>query len=209
MWSLRPELLTPGQIRLIHRLPITLCSTTAWPASKPHPWYWHAGRRMNIKVCLLPDGDDPDSFARKHNATRVSTVHQRTWNGLIRFKTNLLLEDASKDPIKRAELINNIVQKHLGNPGSHCTRRIYQRMRTTIARGRQTTRFEVAKRREIQAEKKTSQSHNQQCAFRMPADVSGEFPPPFLPDDEDPYVLYPAGRKEARIYRYERLVIQQ
>lgn len=65
---------------------------------------------MNVKVCLLPDGDDPDSFARKHNATEFQAFIQENETDFIRFKTNLLLEDAGKDPIKRAELIGNLVQ---------------------------------------------------------------------------------------------------
>ena len=65
---------------------------------------------MNIKVCLLPDGDDPDSFAHKHNSTEFQTFISEHETDFIRFKTNLLLEDAGKDPIKRAELIGNLVQ---------------------------------------------------------------------------------------------------
>ena len=51
---------------------------------------------MNVKVCLLPDGDDPDSFARKHNATEFQAFIQENETDFIRFKTNLLLEDAWK-----------------------------------------------------------------------------------------------------------------
>ncbi len=65
---------------------------------------------MNIKVCLLPDGDDPDSFARKHNATEFQAFINEHETDFIRFKTNLLLKDAGRDPIKRAELIGNLVQ---------------------------------------------------------------------------------------------------
>ena len=65
---------------------------------------------MNIKVCLLPDGDDPDSFARKHNATDFQAYINNHEVDFIRFKTNLLMEEAGKDPIKRAELITSIVK---------------------------------------------------------------------------------------------------
>ena len=64
---------------------------------------------MNIKFCLLPDGDDPDSFARKHNAEefrRFITEHEQDF---IRFKTDLLLKGTENDPLKRAELIDDIV----------------------------------------------------------------------------------------------------
>lgn len=65
---------------------------------------------MNVKVCLLPDGDDPDSFARKHNATEYQAYISEHEVDFIRFKTNLLMEEAGKDPIKRASLIASIVK---------------------------------------------------------------------------------------------------
>ena len=65
---------------------------------------------MNVKVCLLPDGDDPDSFARKHNATDYQAYINDHETDFIRFKTDLLMEEAGKDPIKRASLISSIVK---------------------------------------------------------------------------------------------------
>lgn len=65
---------------------------------------------MNVKVCLLPDGDDPDSFARKHNATDYQAYINGHEVDFIRFKTDLLMEEAGKDPIKRAALISSIVK---------------------------------------------------------------------------------------------------
>lgn len=65
---------------------------------------------MNVKILLLPDGDDPDSFSRKHNAQEFKeyvAVHQTDF---ILFKTNLLLKDAERDPIKRAKLTEEIVK---------------------------------------------------------------------------------------------------
>ena len=66
---------------------------------------------MNIKVLLLPDGDDPDSFSRKHNATEFRKYIDDHEENFIRFKTNLLLKDAQRDPIKRAGLISDIRPK--------------------------------------------------------------------------------------------------
>ncbi len=65
---------------------------------------------MNIKVLLLPDGDDPDSFARKHNATEFEQYIQDHEENFIRFKTNLLLKDTQNDPIKRAGLIADMAR---------------------------------------------------------------------------------------------------
>ena len=65
---------------------------------------------MNIKVLLLPDGDDPDSFARKHNATEFRQYIADHEENFIRFKANLLLKDTQNDPIKRAGLITDMAR---------------------------------------------------------------------------------------------------
>ena len=65
---------------------------------------------MNIKVLLLPDGDDPDSFARNHNATEFQQYIAEHEENFIRFKTNLLLKDTKNDPIKRATLISDMAR---------------------------------------------------------------------------------------------------
>jgi len=65
---------------------------------------------MNVKVVLLPDGEDPDSFARKNNAFEFSLYIQQKETDFIRFKTRLLLDEAGNDPIKKASLISDILQ---------------------------------------------------------------------------------------------------
>ena len=64
---------------------------------------------MNVKVLLLPDGDDPDSFARKHTAQQFKEYIEAHQTDFIQFKTELLLKGV-KDPIKKAEAINNIIR---------------------------------------------------------------------------------------------------
>jgi len=64
---------------------------------------------MNLKVLLLPDGDDPDSFARKHTASDFRKYIEEKQTDFIQFKTDLLLR-SERDPLKRAEAINSIVQ---------------------------------------------------------------------------------------------------
>jgi DNA primase len=65
---------------------------------------------MNVKVVLLPDGEDPDSFARKRNAFEFALYIQQQETDFIRFKTKLLLDEAGEDPIKRATLISDILR---------------------------------------------------------------------------------------------------
>ena len=64
---------------------------------------------MNLKVLLLPDGDDPDSFARKHTASDFKQYIEEHQTDFIQFKTDLLLRN-ERDPLKRSEAINSIVK---------------------------------------------------------------------------------------------------
>ena len=64
---------------------------------------------MNIKVLVLPDGDDPDSFARKHSSADFKQYIEDNQVDFIQFKTNLMLNGVT-DPAKRSEAINSIVQ---------------------------------------------------------------------------------------------------
>ena len=64
---------------------------------------------MNIKVLLLPDGDDPDSFARKHTATEFKEYIEKNATDFISFKTRLTVENVT-DPVKRSEAISGIVK---------------------------------------------------------------------------------------------------
>ncbi len=64
---------------------------------------------MNVRVVLLPDGEDPDSFARAHSATELKEYIAEKQQDFISFKANLLMSEASSDPIKRAALIGDMV----------------------------------------------------------------------------------------------------
>merc|ERR1711991_326655 len=65
---------------------------------------------MNVKVVLFPDGEDPDSYARSHSAVEVEEFIKTNAKDFISFKTQLLLDEAKNDPVKRAGLIKEIVQ---------------------------------------------------------------------------------------------------
>ena len=67
------------------------------------------GEGMNIKVLLLPDGEDPDSFARKHTAKDFREYVEQHQQDFIDFKIDLMIRGVS-DPIKRAEAVNSIIQ---------------------------------------------------------------------------------------------------
>ncbi|WP_333662558.1 DNA primase [Chishuiella changwenlii] len=67
-------------------------------------------QEMNVKVLLLPEGEDPDSFAKKHSSSEIENYIKENATDFIRFKVNVLLEEANNDPIKKAELIREIVK---------------------------------------------------------------------------------------------------
>ena len=64
---------------------------------------------INVRVILLPEGEDPDSFAKSHNASDLKAFLENNQHDFIRFKTQLLMEDAQNDPTRRSEMILQIV----------------------------------------------------------------------------------------------------
>lgn len=64
---------------------------------------------MNVKVCLFPEGEDPDSFAKTNSQEELQKFLDKNSQDFIRFKASLLLEDAEKDPVKKAEVVRDIV----------------------------------------------------------------------------------------------------
>lgn len=194
--------LTPGQIKLIHRftnnMTILYDGDSAGIKASLRGIDMLLEEGMNIKVCLLPDGEDPDSFARQHNATEFQAFIKEHETDFIRFKANLLMEDAGKDPIKRAELIGSIVQSISVIPEAivrdvyikECAQLLHVEDRLLVS--------EVAKRREQQAESKAAQAERerqraQRQAEQQALDTNGEpLPPPptemeaALPDGELP-----------------------
>ena len=105
--------LTEGQIRLLHRftenITVLYDGDAAGIKASLRGIDMLLAEGMNIKVLLLPNGDDPDSFARKHRAEDFQNYIEQHQVDFIKFKTDLLLAGAGKDPIKRAELISDVV----------------------------------------------------------------------------------------------------
>ncbi|MFV0391075.1 MAG: DNA primase, partial [Paludibacteraceae bacterium] len=106
--------LTSGQIRLIHRftenITIIYDGDPAGIKASIRGIDLLLEEGINIKVLLLPDGDDPDSFARKNNASDFIRFVEENSVDFLRFKTNLLLEDVGNDPIKKTKLVQDIVR---------------------------------------------------------------------------------------------------
>ena len=105
--------LTTGQIRLIRRFTSNITVLYDGDAAGIHASIrgidMLLAEGMNVKVLLLPDGDDPDSFAQKHPAEEFRRYIEAHQTDFIEFKTNLLLKGVT-DPVKRSEAISSIVK---------------------------------------------------------------------------------------------------
>ena len=104
--------LTVEQIRLIHKftdnITIMYDGDSAGVHAAIRGLALILSEGMNVKVVLLPENEDPDSFSRKHTLQEVQAYIEGGEKDFITFKTDLLLEQAEGDPLKKAELINDI-----------------------------------------------------------------------------------------------------
>lgn len=79
---------------------------------------------LNIKVLLLPDGDDPDSYSRKHSSSEIQQYIDEHESDFIQFKTRILLDGAENDPIKKSQAITDVVKSIAVIPAA-ITRSVY------------------------------------------------------------------------------------
>ena len=168
---------------------------------------------MNVKVVLLPDGQDPDDFARRHTLDQVQDHIAQNEQDFINFKTDLLLGEAGNDPLKRANLINDIADTIALMPDA-VVRAVYVRataerfdmdeqiLADRISKTRSKVLLEEQKQRERAeaASHSHSQSLSQTYAPPMPDEyypVEGyeDVPPPDFMDEpvvvsafEEPYL---------------------
>lgn len=178
--------LTPDQIRLIHRftnnITVLYDGDGAGIKASIRGIDMLLEEGMNVKVCLLPDGDDPDSFARKHNATDYQAYINEHEVDFIRFKTNLLMEEAGKDPIKRASLISSIVKSISVIPDA-IVRSVYTRECSQLLQMEEKVLIEaVAKLMEQAQENKFKENQRkQQQALRAQQVPQGNAEKPVAP----------------------------
>lgn len=106
--------LTEGQIRLIHRftenVTVIYDSDPAGIKASLRGIDLLLAEGLNIKVMLLPDGDDPDSFAQSHSSSEVEEYLATHEQDFISFKTAILLDGLQNDPVARSKAIQNIVR---------------------------------------------------------------------------------------------------
>lgn len=194
--------LTPGQIRLIHRftnnITVIYDGDMAGIKASIRGIDMLLEEGMNIKVVLLPDGDDPDSFARKHNATDFQAYISANEVDFIRFKTNLLVKESAKDPMKRAELISDLV-KSISIIPEAIVRDVYAKECGQLLHLEQKLLItEIAKQREKLLEKGNKPER--------PSDPEAESAPPTA----EPYTTFipQDGREGQEFYKFELQIIQ-
>ena len=106
--------LTYGQINMIHRftsnITVLYDGDSAGIKASLRGIDMLLEQNMNVKVLLLPDGEDPDSFARSRNASDLMEYMEKNQKDFITFKCELALAEAGNDPIKRSNLINDILR---------------------------------------------------------------------------------------------------
>ncbi|MBB3188212.1 DNA primase [Microbacter margulisiae] len=127
--------LTKGQIRLIHRftnnVTVLYDGDAAGIKASIRGIDMLLEEGLNIKVVLLPQGEDPDSFAKSQDASQFISYIEKHQTDFIRFKTSLLLNEAGNDPIKRAALIGDIVRSIAIIP-DHIIRSVYVKECSTL-----------------------------------------------------------------------------
>ncbi|SKB65620.1 DNA primase [Salegentibacter salinarum] len=105
--------LTPDQIRLINRLTknitVLFDGDAAGIRASLRGIDLILEQGMNVRVCTFPAGEDPDSFAKNNSDEALAEYLQKNAQDFISFKASLLMEEAKKDPVKKAELIRDIV----------------------------------------------------------------------------------------------------
>jgi DNA primase len=105
--------LTPDQIRLINRLTknitVLFDGDAAGLRASVRGIDLILEEGMNVKVCAFPDGEDPDSFARKTSYDDLVAYLDTNAKDFIQFKASLLMNDAKNDPVKKADLIRDMV----------------------------------------------------------------------------------------------------
>ena len=160
---------------------------------------------LNVKVVLLPDGQDPDDFARRHTLEQVQDHIARNEQDFINFKTDLLLGEAGGDPLKRATLINDIADTIALMPDA-VVRAVYVRasadrfeideqiLADRISKTRAKMLVDDQKQREREAERQRNRS-----AVTV---VSGDVPPP-MPGDYVPGDDYMAGGEYPPVEGYD------
>lgn len=124
---------------------------------------------LNIKVALLPDGEDPDSYAQKHSTEEVEQFLKENQVDFITFKTNLLLDEAGNDPIRRSGLIADVVKSISVIPNDILRSEYTKKCSEILQAKEQVLVSEIAKLRRQSAHEQYSKQANGEETDETPA----------------------------------------
>ncbi len=201
--------LTTGQIRLIHRFTDNIIVLYDGDMAGIH-----ASLRgidmlleegLNVKVVLLPDGEDPDSFARKQNASSFQEYISKNETDFIRFKSSLLMNDAGDDPIKKAELITDIVKSIAVIPET-IIRSVYIKETSQLLHIDESILVDaVTKIKKQELDKNKKKEQRAADIATSPTKVETETQPSVLSQTS---LIPNKGQEGQEFYRFELLIIQ-
>ena len=233
--------LTEGQIRLIHRftpnITVLYDGDNAGIKASVRGIDMLLAEGMNVKVVLLPDGEDPDSYARGHNASDFIRFIDENQTDFIHFKVKLLKGEAGTDPIKRAQLVQDVVRSIALMP-DNITRMVYTKecaemldmdegtLANEVSRVRDAKRSEEMKRagyNPANGRKRTTDpayrhmAQGEEVQQQARAADGDSVPPPDvgdLPPEKDDVQLLPESVNEvfaarSPFYSHERNIMQE
>ncbi|MEO8759572.1 MAG: DNA primase, partial [Bacteroidia bacterium] len=160
--------LTVDQIRLIHRftnnITILYDGDVAGIKASFRGIDLILEEGMNVKVLLFPDGDDPDSFSKKVSGDDLRAYIKKNSNDFIKFKTNLLFEEAKHEPVKKAALVKDIIESIAIVPDAIIRNGYITECSHILQVDEQTLVFQVKATRDKKITKKNFQPEAQQIA---------------------------------------------
>lgn len=166
--------LTIGQIRLIHRFTnnVTLLydGDNAGIKASIRGIDMLLEEGININVVLLPEGEDPDSYAQSHSTEEVEEYIERNKVDFIKFKTNLLMSEVGDDPIRRAGLIGDVVKSIAVVPNDILRSEYIKKCSEMLKVGEQLLVKETAKIRMKRAEEQQKQQYESKLATQAGED---------------------------------------
>ena len=198
--------LTASQLRLIHRFTENI--TLLYDGDKAGIKAALRGIDMmleeglNVRIILLPEGEDPDSFARKQNAADLQAYLTDNQQDFIRFKTQLLNEEAQLDPTKRSEMITAIAQSIAVIPDI-IKRQVYVKETSDLLRFPE----DVLYKKVVELHKKYTEKIREKVKSRTPQQPSDE---PAITPEVPPTIVVPQviTHKEKNIINLLQVIVR-
>ena len=159
---------------------------------------------MNVRVVLFPEGEDPDSYAKSHTSEELKEYITTSAQDFIRFKTSVLIDDVGNDPIKKAEMIKDIVESISIIPDQikrsvytkECSNLLDIPEKALISETNKILQKSASKKAKYQSNQKSSTQHEE-----IPDDL-------FFPYDEEGGDTQPSSPKQSDLDHWERDVLR-